>query len=66
MKIGKKQFKTIKDNKKQLANTHANYYKYELLLSKEIEIFKNIYNEQLDIIEEWTKKNNYVDLKFIV
>ena len=32
---GEKQFKAIKDNKKQLANTNANYYKNELLLSKE-------------------------------
>ena len=32
---GEKQAKAIKDNKKQLANTNANYYKSELLLSKE-------------------------------
>ena len=31
---GGKQFKAIKSNKKQLANTYANYYKNELLLSK--------------------------------
>ena len=32
---GEKQVKTIKDNKKQPANTNANYYKNELLLSRE-------------------------------
>ena len=32
---GEKQFKAIKVNKKQLVNTNANYYKNELLLSKE-------------------------------
>ena len=32
---GQKQKKAIKDNKKQLANTNANDYKNELLISKE-------------------------------
>ena len=32
---GEEQVKAIKDNKKQLANTNANYYKNELLLSRE-------------------------------
>ena len=36
---GEKQVKAIKDNKKQLANTNANYYKNELFLSKEKELF---------------------------
>ena len=42
--------------KKQLANINENY-KNELLLSKEMEIFKNIYNERLDKIGEVNKKN---------
>ena len=63
---GKKQVKAIENNKKQLANTNANYYKNEFFLSKEKEISKNIYNKRLDRIEELTKKNNYDDLNFIV
>ena len=62
---GEKQVKAIKDNKKQLANTNANYIN-ELLLLKEREIFKNIYKKRLDKIEELTKKINYDDLNFIV
>ena len=38
---GQKQLKAIKDNKKQLDNKQTG--NNELLLSKEIEIFKNIY-----------------------
>ena len=33
--------------------------KNKLLISKEREIFKNIYNERLDKIEELTKKIDY-------
>ena len=51
-----KQSKAIKDNKKQVADPNANYHKNELLLSKEREIFKNIYNEIFDKIEELNKK----------
>ena len=36
------------------------------MLSKEKEIFKNIYNERLDKIEESTKKINYDNLNFVV
>ena len=59
---GSKQIKTIKDNKKQLANINSHSYENELLLLMEREIFKNIYNERLDKIE-LSKKINY-DLKF--
>ena len=38
----------------------------KLLLSKEMEIFKNIYNNKLDNIEELSKRINYYDLKFTV
>ena len=59
-----KQIKAIKDNKKQLANTSANGYKNELLVSKKREIYKNIYNKKLDKTEELTNKINY-DLKYV-
>ena len=55
MKIIKKQL----DNKKQLA-------KNELLLPKEREIFKNIYNKRLHKIDKLPKKIDCGDLKFIV
>ena len=58
-----KQIKAIKD-KKQLANTSANGYKNELLVSKKREIYKNIYNKKLDKTEELTNKINY-DLKYV-
>ena len=38
----------------------------KLLLSKEREIFKNIFNKRLDKIEELSKKNDYNNLKYIV
>ena len=36
------------------------------MLSKEREIFKNIYNKRLNKINELSKKIDYDDLKFIV
>ena len=36
-----------------------------MLISKEREIFKNIYNERFNKLEELTKKINNDDLKFI-
>ena len=62
---GKKQIEAIRDNKKQPANINEDY-KNKLLLSKEREIFKNIYNERLDKIEEINKKIGYDNLKYIV
>ena len=61
-----KHVNAIKNNKKQLANTNSNYYRNELLLSKEREMFKDIYNERLDKIEELTKKINHDDLSLFV
>ena len=52
-----------KDDKKQLAN--AGDYKNELLVSKEREICKNIYNEILDKIDKLDRKINYDELEFI-
>ena len=37
-------------------------YKNKLLLLKERKIFRNIYNERLNIIEELNKKSNYDNL----
>ena len=63
---GKKQVKAIQDNK-QLVNININKdddYKNKLLLSKEREIFKNIYNKRLDKTEELNNKINYDNLEY--
>ena len=52
---GKKQVKTIQD--KQIVNINKNDCKDKILLSKEREIFKDIYDKRLDKIEELNKKN---------
>ena len=56
--------KAIEENKKQLDNNNADDYKNELLISKEREIFKNIFNERLDRIEEFTKNVHFDNLKY--
>ena len=64
---GKKQVKAIQDNK-QLVNININKdvdYKNKLLLSKEREIFKDIYNKRLDKIEELNNKIDYDNLKYV-
>ena len=53
---GKKQVKAIQDND-QLANINKDDYRDKLLLSKEREIFKDIYNKRLDKIEELNNQN---------
>ena len=60
---GKKQVKAIQDNK-QLVNKYD--YKDKLLLSKEREIFKDIYNKRLDKIEEMINESDYDDLDYAV
>ena len=60
-KTNKKQLKIIK---KQLICNIEDDYKNELLISKESEIFKNIYNERLGKIEELIKKINFDNLKY--
>ena len=50
----------LKDQNKQLVNDDED----KLLLSKEREIFTNIYNKRLDKIEELTKKINGNNLIF--
>ena len=54
---GEKQIKAIKDNKEQLVDiNNDDVYKNKPLLSREREIFKNIYNKRFDKIEELSKK----------
>ena len=64
----KKQVKAIRD--KQIVNINKNDYKDDykdkLLLSKEIEIFKDIYNKRLDKIEELNNKIDYDNLEYVV
>ena len=62
---GEKQIKAIQDNEKQLANINEDC-RNKLLLSKEREIFKNIYNKRLDKIEGLNKKIDYDNLQYIV
>ena len=62
---GKKQVKAIQDNK-QLVNIDNDDYKDKLLLSKETEIFKDIYNKRLDKLEELNNKIDYNNLKYVV
>ena len=64
---GEKQIKAIQDNKEQSVNiNNDDNYKNKLLLSKEREIFKDIYNKRLDKIEELNKKIDYDNLKYTV
>ena len=61
---GKKQVKAIEDNK-QIVNKDDDY-KDKLLLSREREIFKDIYNKRLDKIEELNNKIDYNNLNYVV
>ena len=63
-----KQRKTIEDQgEKQVKEIQYNKddYKNKLLLSKEREIFKDIYNKKLDKLEELNNKIDYNNLKYI-
>ena len=60
----KKQVKTIQDNE-QIVNKDDDY-KDKLLLSREREIFKDIYNKRLDKLEELNNKINYNNLNYVV
>ena len=60
---GKKQVKAMQD-KKQIFNKDDDY-KDKLLLSREREIFKDIYNKRLDKIEELSNKIDYNNLKYV-
>ena len=61
---GKKQIKAIQDNK-QIVNINDDY-KDKLLLSREREIFKDVYNKRLDKIEELNNKIDYNNLNYVV
>ena len=62
---GEKQIKAIQDNKKlQLPNDYD--YKDKLLISREIEIVKDIYNKRMDKIEKLNNKIDYDNLKYVV
>ena len=50
---------------KQIVNKD-NDYKDKLLISREREIFKDIYNERLDKIEELNNKIDYNNLNYVV
>ena len=62
---GKKQVKAIQDNR-QIVNIDNDDYKDKLLLSKEREIFKDIYNKSLDKLEELNNKIDYNNLNYVV
>ena len=51
---------------KQLQLTDNYDYKDKLLISRETEIFKDIYNKRLDKIEELNNKIDYDNLKYVV
>ena len=61
---GEKQIKAIQNNRKQLISDDD--YKNKLLISKEREIFKDIYNKRLDKLEELNNKIDYDNLKYVV
>ena len=61
---GEKQIKAIQSNKQQLISDDD--YKTKLLISKEREIFKDMYNKRLDKIEELNNKIDYDNLMHVV
>ena len=63
---GKKQVKAIQDNKWPANNNNDDDYKDKLLLSREREIFKDIYNKRLQKIEEINNKIVYNNLNYVV
>ena len=63
---GIKQVKAIQDNKQLVNINNDDDYKDKLLLSKEREIFKDIYSKRLDKIEENNNKIDYNNLNYVV
>ena len=61
---GEKQIKAIQSNKQQ--SISDNDYKDKLLISRETEIFKDIYNKRLDKLEELNNKIDYDNLEYVV
>ena len=63
---GVKQTKAIQDNQLVVNINKDVYYKDKLLLSKEREIFKDVYNKRLDEIEEMNNEIDYDDLDYVI
>ena len=63
---GNKQVKAIQNNNQLVNINKDDDYKNKLLLSKEREIFKDIYNKRLDKIEEMNNKIDYSDLEYVI
>ena len=63
---GKKQVKAIQDNKHLVNINKDDDYKDKLLLSREREIFKDIYNKILAKIEELNNNIDYNNLNYVV
>ena len=63
---GNKQVKAIQNNNQLVNINKDDGYKNKLLLSKEREIFKDIYNKRLDKIEEMNNKIDYNDLEYVI
>ena len=61
---GEKQIKAIQDNRKKIISDDD--YKDKLLLLKEREMFKDIYNKRLDKIEQLNNKIDCDNLKYVV
>ena len=64
LKVKEENIKKQNENKKQLYNKQPR--NNELLLSKEREILKNIYNKKLNKIDELSKTIDYNDMKLII
>ena len=63
---GEKQTKAIQDNQVNININKDVDYKDRLLLSKEREIFKDIYNKRLDEIEEMNNEIDYDGLDYVI
>ena len=63
---GVKQTKATQDNQLVVNINKDVYYKDKLLLSKEREIFKDVYNKRLDEIEEMNNEIDYDDLDYVI
>ena len=63
---GEKQTKAIQDNQVNININKDVDYKDRLLLSKEREIFKDIYDKRLDEIEEINNEIDYDDLDYVI
>ena len=65
---GEKQIKAIQDKSIEKIKKYSDYdnYKKELLISKEREIFRDIYNDRLDQIQNASHNINYDNLSYKV